>query len=209
MHAELETLLGEVCAKEAAGDRVAAFRLLDRAPQALQHLGSYHFTRGALSFRMGEVSRAIDAFERAVRLGPEVAEYHSNLGAALFERARRSGALSEAPPAQAEGDLQRAAECLERACGLSPRRASVFSNLGLVRTAQGRAEEALTAFDQALALDPDDVPTLYNLAAAQAQLGRDEACLQTLERLLEVDPRFAPAKASRESTLSKLGRAVR
>ena len=142
-------------------------------------------------------------------LEPEVAEFHSNLGAALFERARRSGALSEAPPEQARADLQRAAKCLEHAATLSPRLPSVFSNLGLVRTAQGDAEAALTAFDRALALDGGDVPTLYNRAAALSQLGRHEDCLRTLERLLEVDPTFAPAKASRENTLKRLGAAVR
>ena len=128
-----------------------------------------------------------------------------DLGAALFERARRTGALEpRGESAPVHPDLLAAEVALERAAQLSPELAAVFNNLGLVRAALGRYEEALRAFDAALAIDPGDVHTLYNRAAVLAQLGRDEACLRALEAVLEVDPGFAPAKASRQSLLDRM-----
>ncbi|MGA9521002.1 MAG: tetratricopeptide repeat protein [Myxococcaceae bacterium] len=200
----LATLLEYVRDAEREGDLVRAHGLLDGADDPLRHMGCWHFTRGALAFRSGDVSRAIDAFERAVALEPELAEFHANLGAALFERARRSGALESG--AQGSRDLSRALEVLEKAVTLSPKLPSVFNNLGLVRAACGHFEGALDAYDRALQLDASNANALYNRAAALHRLGCEEDCLACLDLLLQRHPDFAPAKASRENTLRRLGR---
>lgn len=222
----LAALLDVVRTKDAAGDGEGALGVLDDAGPSVRRMGSYHFTRGALLFRLGRLDEAIVAFEQAVEKEPEVAEFASNLGAALFERARRGGLLSgDSPVAQAGtvadaagvgedagpaerraalADLARASSLLEHAVSLSPRLPSVYSNLGLVRAVEGRAADALAAFDQALTLAPDDVATLYNRAAALSQLGELEECVRTLDRILALKPGFAPAQASRENTLRRL-----
>lgn len=201
----LNELLANVRARVAEGDLVTAHRLLDRAPEELRRLGSYHYARGTLAFRMGDVTKAIEAFEHAVEVDPEVAEFHANLGAALFERARRTGAMEQrGDDAPDHPDLVRAQEVLERAAALSPKLPSVYNNLGLVRATLGRCEEALAAYDQALALDPKDINALYNRAAALSELGRHQECLACLDSVLAADPNFAPAKASRQSTLKRI-----
>ncbi|MBX5482876.1 MAG: tetratricopeptide repeat protein [Myxococcaceae bacterium] len=203
----LRALLDQVRRTEAAGDRIAAHRLLDRAPLELRRFGSFHYARGALAFRLGDVTRAVEAFEQAVQLEPLVAEFHANLGAALFERARRTGGLEpRGENAPLHADLLRAEAALQRAAELTPKLSSVFNNLGLVRCELGQWTDALDAFDRALSLNPRDVHALYNRAAALSQLNRHEESLTTLEAILEIDPSFGPARASRKSTLERLER---
>lgn len=202
---EVRALLEQVRSMEASGDLVTAHRILDRAPPELRLFGSYHYARGALAFRLGDVTKAVEAFEQAVKLEPEVAEFHANLGAALFERARRTGGLEHrGENALPHPDLLRAQGALERAADLAPLLASVCNNLGLVRCELGRHQEALDAFEAALAIDPKDVHTLYNRAAVFAQLERHEECLAMLDAILAIDPQFAPALASRAGTLKRM-----
>jgi tetratricopeptide (TPR) repeat protein len=194
----LETLLEEVrgCAQQ--GDWEGAQRLLDQAPEPLRGQALYQFVCGSVAAHRDDFDAAVGAFERAVALEPEVAEFQGNLGAALLQRARRAGAV--------EPDVPRALEVLEHAAALSPLLPDVFNNLGLARSASGRPEQALEAFERALALDPSHLPALYNRAEALHLLGREEECLTVLEQVLAQDPTFAPAKESRERTLRRLGR---
>ncbi len=203
----LQKLLVQVHTLEREGDVGGACALLDRAPEPLREMGRLHYVRGTLAFRSGDVSKAIESFERAVELEPQVAEYPSNLGAVLFERARRTAAIQPGvSDPRAEQDLRRAAKILEAAAKLSPTLPDVFNNLGMVRTACGQPDAALEAYDRALELDARDLNALYNRAAAFHLLGREEECLATLDRVLEIAPDFAPARASRENTLRRLGR---
>ena len=206
MDATIRELMEKVRQHERDGDLVTAHRLLDWAGPEVRKEGSFHYARGALAFRLGDVTRAVEAFEHAVELEPEIAEFHANLGAALFERARRTGALeSRGEQAPLHVDLVRAREALEHAAQLSPKLPSVFNNLGLVWMGLGHFEPALEAFERALALEPTDVHALYNRAAALSALERNDECLTCLERVLGIAPEFAPARASREALLQRMG----
>jgi hypothetical protein len=90
-----------------------------------------------------------------VRLKPDFAEGHNNLGLALAER----------------GDFAAAEGCYEQALRLHPRYAEAHTNLGSAFKEQGRLEEALACYELALALDPDAVSTRWNRSLAWLQLG--------------------------------------
>ncbi len=194
---ELEELLGEARELENAGKADEARRLLADVPEVMQRFGSYHYARGALAFRAGDLDEAIAAFTKAVGEEPRIAEYYGNLGAALLERSRQGSGTS---------DLQRAAMTLERAADLGPKLPAPYVNHGLALQLLGRNEDALEALAKALALDADDTSALYNTAATCHALGREDKCLEALDRLLAVDGAFVPALRSRCATLARLGR---
>ena len=147
----LQKLLEEVHTLERQGDLARACALLDGAAEPLRQMGRLHYVRGTPAFRSGDFSRAIDSFERAVELEPQTAEYQSNLGAALFERARRTHTLMPGvADHRVDEDLQRAAKILEHAATLSPELPDVFNNLGMARAASDKPEAALEAYDRAL-----------------------------------------------------------
>lgn len=193
---EIDRLLDQARAKETSGDRNGAVALLDGAPETLR-TGAWSYARGTLALRGGDVKQAIAFFETAVAKEPELAEYRSNLGAALLELAKAGD--------KAAG--QRALEELELAVQWGPTLPGTHTNLGLARLVAGDAKGALAALDQALKIDPKHVPALYNRAAALNALGRLDDCLVALDATLAVAPDFAPALTSKTNTLKKLGRA--
>jgi tetratricopeptide (TPR) repeat protein len=192
----LEKLLQQVRARQDGGDVKGARALLDAAEAPLKHFGTWLYAHGSLSMALGELEVALADFEAAVEREPEVAEFRSNLGAVLLERAKAGDQKA----------LARATRELTEAGRLQPRLPHTFLNLGTAHLIAGKAKEALAAFEKALALDAHHVPSLYNRAAALHALGEEEACLAALDATLKVDPHFAPAKQSRANTLARLGR---
>lgn len=190
---KIDELLSQAKAKVSAGELQAAGQLLEGAPPA-ERTGAWHYARGTVALQEGQLAQAVQLFEQAVQREPEIAEYRSNLGAALLEQAKAGDAAAAA----------RALQELELAAQWGPRLPDVYANLSLARLVAGDAKGALAAADVGLRLDERHVPTLYNRAAALSALKQLPQCLQTLDELLSIDPTFAPARQSRERTLEKL-----
>lgn len=191
-----DAVLGEARRRAQAGDPQGALRALDAAPKE-ERGGAWHYARGAMAVRMGQLDEAVVLLEEAVRLEPELAEYRSNLGAALLEKLKAGD--------QAAGG--RALEELELAVQWGATLPEVYANLSFARLANGDAQGALLASDEAVRLEPHHVAALYNRAAALNALGRLGPCLEALNGLLKVAPEFGPAIQSRANTLAKLERA--
>lgn len=98
------------------------------------------------------LSEALPYLETAVRIDPDSAPAHTDLGSALA----RSGRLSEAI-AQ-----------FQAAILLAPEAPIPHNNLGSALTEAGRQPEAIAEFQTSLRLDPDYDEARRNLAAAQA-----------------------------------------
>lgn len=100
--------------------------------------------------RLEEVDseRAIDAYERAVRLRPDAAEIWINLGRLFAER----------------GESERAAACFARALAANPGDATALYNLGVVSQDTGHDTDAIDLYQRALKIDPNLAEAHYNLA---------------------------------------------
>jgi predicted O-linked N-acetylglucosamine transferase (SPINDLY family) len=95
---------------------------------------------GALLWAAGSPDAALDAMQTSVRLSPEDAEAHANLGSALNKLQR----------------LDEAASYLRRALEIDPGMAAAHSHLGTNYQLQGRYAEAESSLWRALALSPRD-----------------------------------------------------
>jgi tetratricopeptide (TPR) repeat protein len=132
------------------------------------------------------VQEAAVHFRESLRLNPESAPAHYNLGTALSLQRRFDDAVTEfreavhLDPDHAEahnnlgamlhvsGRLDEAAEHYRRAIRLRPDNAQAQNNLGRLLSQQGRQAEAIACFRRALALDPDFAAALYGLAWIRA-----------------------------------------
>jgi tetratricopeptide (TPR) repeat protein len=150
-----------------------------------------------MAVREGKLDEAVAQLEQAVQREPEVAEYRSNLGAALLEKLKAGDASVG----------KRALEQLELAVQWGATLPDVYANLSFARLAAGDANGALAAADVAVRLDEKHVPSLYNRAAALNALNQLTPCLDTLDTILKLSPGFPPALQSRANTLKKMGRA--
>ena len=122
--------------------------------------------------RLGELSKAVDAWKEAIRLSPRFWGYYFNLGHAL-DRMKR--------PAEAVTWYRKTLE-------LKPRQARAHNNLAVALQSTGRRPEAIRHFRQALRIDPDAMESNRNLAAALAEEGNFEAAATHFRRALEAGP---------------------
>jgi tetratricopeptide (TPR) repeat protein len=189
----LETVLAAARQKELAGDLQGALTALEAAPEK-ERTGAWHYARGAMAVRAGKLDEAVKELELAVQREPEIAEYRSNLGAALLEKVKAGDALVGA----------KALEQLELAVQWGATLPEVYANLSFARLVAGDGLGALAAADIALRLDEKHVASLYNRAAALNVLKQYGTCIDTLDQLLKVSPGFPPAVQSRANTLEKM-----
>jgi Flp pilus assembly protein TadD len=160
--------------------------------------------------------RAPDAFreyQRALRIYPNYADAHNNLGAILLESGRADEAVAEYQAAvrldpdypdahsnlgsalsQIPGRLPEAAREMETAVRLDPENARRRAALGnvLLQT-PGRVPEAIVQLETAVRIDPDDAGSHYQLGIALSQIpGRLPEAIQQIEAAarLRPDPRL-------------------
>lgn len=185
--------MAEALKREQAGDLQGAVQALEGAPEK-ERTGAWHYARGAMAARSGKLDDAVTQLEQAVKREPEIAEYRSNLGAALLEKVK-AGDPSVGP---------RALEELELAVQWGATLPEVYANLSFARLVAGNANGALAAADIGLRLDQKHVACLFNRAAALNALKQYGTCIDTLEELLRIAPGFAPALQSKKNTLERM-----
>jgi len=124
-----------------------------RLETALTHYGraiargeywAYRYRRGVVRFQLGQAAEAIEDFDRALELRPQVADV-------LAARARALEAL---------GSVQRALDDWEVAVRLRPLDPAILLPQALALSRHGRDREALAALDRAMRYGRDDADVL-------------------------------------------------
>ena len=108
-------------------------------------------------------------YEEALRINPDDAKAHYNLGIALGQAGR----------------VQEATEQWEQALRINPDDAEAHYNLGVALSQAGRLPEAMKHWEQVLRLKPDDVDTHYNLGTALQRQGRVPEAIEQFEQALK------------------------
>ncbi|HUI08406.1 MAG TPA: tetratricopeptide repeat protein [Verrucomicrobiae bacterium] len=167
---------------------------------------------GVLLAQQGHVSEAIQIYEDVLRIRPDFAQAHNNLGAALEKIGRRQEAMGQYEQAvhikpdyalahynlgvalgQA-GKTQEAILHLKLALQLKPDYAEAHYSLGLAMAHLGRIQEAIGHWQQALRIRPDLVNADYYLGVALEQAGRVQEAIGYYEQALRIKPDFAEAR---------------
>lgn len=117
---------------------------------------------------LGRRTEARDAYEAALRIDPNDARVHNNMGALLLENEPES-----------------AQQHFLAAIRLAPDDAHPYNNLGVLMERQGRYSDALACYEAAVAIDP----------AYQTALENHQALLSNFPELLEDSLKRLLAKA--------------
>jgi tetratricopeptide (TPR) repeat protein len=142
---------------------------------ALTGRASIYASIGRLSHAEGNFERAIEAFERRLRLTPNDPLAHKHLAWVYLEQDRTEAALVE----------------LDAAVAIDPRDAEAYAAVGRIRLDAGLHAEAILALRRALDLKPTLHEARYALALALKQTGHGDEAAREME-LFE--------RARREST---------
>ena len=131
-----------------------------------------YITRGIAFYYRDKYYSALESFEKAIELKPDLAVAWFNKGAMLDRLGRYDEAL----------------ESFEKAIELKPDLAEAWYNKGVALERLGRSEEALEAYERAIELKPDDTGAWFNRARLYALKGERENALSDLKRAVELDP---------------------
>ncbi len=146
-------------------------------------LAHYNVGTGLLRGDPPRIDLARPHLEAAVRLAPDNAGAHLNLGAVAWSERR----------------LDEATRHYEAAVRLAPDVAEARLSLGAARFEAGRVDEAVAELMAAIRLDPDNAKALANLATIYLALGRPVDARHLFERALESNPEMPQARAGLEA----------
>lgn len=137
----------------------------------------------------GRLAEALDRYERAIAMAPELARGHLNRGNVLL----------------AMGDASGAAAAYSVALSEEPGNAGLHFSLGNAHARMGRHASALASYGRALALRPDFADAELAIGNALADADRLHDALASYRRALLIDPRFAQAHYNIGLVLHRLG----
>jgi tetratricopeptide (TPR) repeat protein len=145
----------------------------------------------ALEKGMGRLDEAIAEYREAIRINPNFAEAHTNLGRAL----RDKGQLDEA-----------IAECRE-AVRLSKGLATPHIGLGNALHVKGRLDEAIAEYHEAIRIDPSIAEAHDNLGNSLSGKGQLDEAIAEHREAIRIREDFTESHNNLGTVLSRKGRA--
>jgi len=139
----------------------------------------------------GRFAEAIAECEKALKIKPDFAAAHNNLGSALQENtrsgddARRQG-----------GAVDEAIEHYRKALQIKPDFTQARSNLGNALLQKGQMDEAIAQFQKALEMEPNDAEAEFSLGKAFLQKGEINKAIVHYQKAVEISPDYAEARYS-------------
>lgn len=183
------------------------------------------YNLGCALAKSDQTQKAIDTFERVLKLEPRHVSARFNLGNAFQEQGRWADALDqydrllERHPDDhlAHYEKGRVLLHLERfaeaeasfiaALRLRPEYPKASVNLGVALARQGRHEEAVERFNVAVELQGELRDAFYNLGISLEALGRSDEALDAYQKAVIADPGFPDARVNLGNVFLRKGRA--
>jgi tetratricopeptide (TPR) repeat protein len=172
----------------------------------------------------GRVPEAIQQYEQALRIKPDLVEGHYNFGHALIKEGKTQEAIAHyrealrVKPDLAEANCSlgyaliqagKAAEAipyLERSLRAKPDFAEAHCNLGNALAQVGKTQEAAAHWELSLRFNPENADVQNNLAIVLAQAGKTEEAISHWEKALRIKPDHAEARKNLAYCLSQAGK---
>ncbi len=133
--------------------------------------------QGASNTNLQRYDAAIKSFKQALKIAPNYADAHNNMGNALREK----------------GELDSAMYSYNQALSIQPDFAEVHYNIGTAQQKKGELIAAITSYKKALNIKPNYADALYNLGNSQLSAGKLDEAIGTYKQVIEVKKDYADA----------------
>ncbi len=140
-------------------------------------LGNLLKTRGDRAGADAALDKAVEALREAIRLQPDLAYAHANLGVALMRQGKLDEAIAE----------------YREAIRLRPDDGTTHFNLGTDLGRQGKPGEAIAEYREAIRLQPDHAYAHSNLGLALLAQGKVDEAIAEFREAIRLKPDFAHA----------------
>lgn len=166
------------------------------------------FYHGLQLAKTGDLQGAIAAYNQAIDINPDVAEYWFNQGLTLFHLqdfpaaiAAYDQAINIKPQHYKSwynrglilgelGEFTEAIACFAEAIAIQPENPQPWSSKGLALLKLGEISEAISCYDQALNLEPENPEHWYYRGIALAVGEQFADAIASYDQALELDPEF-------------------
>ena len=170
-----------------------------------------HNNLGVVLWNQGNISEAIEHYEKALQFDPAYAQAHNNLGIALKQMGKIEEAIGQYQQALqlnpdfpeahynfgvALEDLDRTNDAIgqyDQALQLKSNFFEPHYNLGLILMRLGRIPEAVEHYNEAVRIQPDSAKAHDNLALALVQQGKFEDAITHWQQALRIQPDYPEA----------------
>jgi tetratricopeptide (TPR) repeat protein len=140
----------------------------------------------------GRFAEAIAECEKALKIKPDFAATHNNLGSALHENA-----LSGDGARGQDGALDEAIEHFRKALQIKPDFTQARSNLANSLLQKGQVDKAIAQFQKILELEPTNAEAEFSLGNAFLQKKREVyEAIAHYQKAVEISPDYAEARCS-------------
>ena len=200
-------------AYQKTGQSNQALRQVEQRVKSQQGHRSFHesadsYNRlGTLHYRQGDMDKAIDAFEKALKRSPHHKTAKQNLN--QLYRQKAFNALKRRA-------FDEATTYFEKAIRLDPENATTYRVIGDGYALASEYAQAITYYQKALELAPDDAETQKNLALTYTNhgvvlrnRGEWDAAIRAYRDALALQPTYQIAKANLIDALSQKANAQR
>ena len=147
-----------------------------------------HYGIATASFLVGDLHSAVYHFKEVIRLDPQRAGAHINLGAAYNRLEEYDEALAT----------------LRRAIQVDPARGEGYYNLGLVYKQLGQLDMAVNAYREAVRLNPRMYDAHYNLGNIFMEKGQLNQAVAHYRNALDIRPQWEKGRVALEAAQAQL-----
>lgn len=194
------------------------------AAKEQEHPAQELLSQGAAALSQGNTQLALEKFNAALKLDPDLPEAYINRGIVLMRLEQYVEAVEDfdkavkLAPQSAEafynralaysrsGLYDKAVEDYTRALKYAPQDWQIFYNRGNAYLDQGKSPEALKDYNQALQLNPQAAEVYHNRGLAYLSLKDPQRALEDFDKTLELNQNFARATFNKCKALEQLGR---
>jgi tetratricopeptide (TPR) repeat protein len=162
------------------------------------------FTEGSKYFDQNETEKAIDAFKQAVKLNPDLADAHFQLGVALAllekedegvvkvnepepAKTPKKGKEPVAQKKESEKAFENAVKAYQKLLAKNPKDDNAHFNLARSYNKLNKDKEAEKAIRQAVKLKPEDSQYQTELGAILIKFAKYEEAVAALKKALKID----------------------
>jgi predicted O-linked N-acetylglucosamine transferase (SPINDLY family) len=143
---------------------------------------------GMALYDQGRFDEAIASLESAVKIEPDFADAHYNLGNALAQ----------------VGELGKAAESYKNCLTISPEDAQVLSNYGNVLKDCGEFDRAITCYSKAIKIQPDYAAAYNNMGNVLQDKGEAKLALDYYKQALKIEKKYPSAHINMGNALQDM-----
>ncbi len=206
-----------------------ALRILHAAIEEEPTTARNHYLIGMVYADLGDYQLAIDAFQRALKIDPQlgvssvqIAQIFQQKG--IYDQAieHYKQALATAPSAEVfgalgtlwllQGEFDQAVNSLQRALTFDPHSPTLNQNLlaayhrwGIHYLERDQFSDAFNCFERGLKRFPFSEILLSDLAATHAAAGKYQKALDIYQRVMQINPEYTAVKVGMGATLNNWG----